>query len=68
MPFVQIDIQEAIRIDSAIPPNGGAQIDSMDGGVQTLFHNDGRVQSSLYLNHLLSNKSLNPEYQKSLFF
>ena len=34
-----------IRIDSAIPPNGGAQNDSMVGSVQGSYRNEGRVQS-----------------------
>ncbi|MGA0225936.1 MAG: hypothetical protein ACO3N0_16295 [bacterium] len=44
-------------MDSATPPNGGAQNDSMVGGVQGSYRNEGRVQSSLYLDQLLSKKS-----------
>ena len=32
-------------MDFATPPNGGAQNDSMDGGVQGTFQNKGRAQS-----------------------
>ena len=34
-----------MRMDSASPPNGGAQNDSMVGDVQGSFRNEGRVQS-----------------------
>ena len=34
-------------MDSATPPNGGAQNDSIVGGVQGTFQNKGRVQSCL---------------------
>ena len=44
-------------MDYATPPNGGAQNDSMVGGVLGTFENEGRIQSSLYLNQLLSNKN-----------
>ena len=46
-----------MRMDSATPPSGGAQNDSMVGDVQGTFQNEGRVQSSLYFDQLLSNKS-----------
>ena len=32
-------------MDSATPPSGGAQNDSIAGGVQDTFQNEGRVQS-----------------------
>ena len=32
-------------MDSATPPSGGAQNDSMDGGVQGKFQKEGKVQS-----------------------
>ncbi|MGA0225935.1 MAG: hypothetical protein ACO3N0_16290, partial [bacterium] len=34
-----------MRMDSATPPNGGAQNDSFVGGVQGTFQNKGRAQS-----------------------
>ena len=34
-----------MRMDSATPPSGVAQNDSMDGGVQGTFQNEGRIQS-----------------------
>ena len=42
-----------IRMDSATSPKGGAQNDNMVGGVHGSYRNEGRVQSSLYLNQLL---------------
>ena len=46
-----------MRMDSASPPRGGAQNDSMVGEVQGTFQNEVRIQSSLYFDQLLSNKS-----------
>ena len=34
-----------IRMDSTTPPCGGAQNDSMVGGVMVSYQNEGRVQS-----------------------
>ena len=42
-----------MQIDSATPPSGFAQNDSIVGEVQGTFQNEGRAKFSLYLNQLM---------------